>query len=145
MSDLAPTYTCNICRKAFSSGPPIIGETEPQRLSKISQQLANHLGKEHQGHMANIAIAGQQLAGWLICEQFTHNDAHLKRESEKYRLRLHSTTRRVTMPDESIENGMMETLGIEGDLRERVIKLLKAQRNVLEERGALEALQGQSV
>ena len=134
-SALAPAYTCNVCKKTLSlKGPPIIGEQPQQRMQRVSEMLAHHLGTEHKDRMFNIAMAGQQFAGWLTFNQYSHNDAPLLAHAEEVRTKTRQFTKRVVVTDEAIKKQVHDHLQIiDAPAREVVIALLKGVRDVLDE------------
>lgn len=134
-SALSPHYTCKLCRRTLTiSGPPIIGENTAQKLGKVAQMMANHLGQEHQKEMVGIGIAGQQIVGWLITEQFQHNDEALSKASDDARLQFRRKTKRVQIPDSLIEHQAYEHLGaLPTKDYNTVVGLLKGLRETIEE------------
>lgn len=140
MSDsvLIPAYTCQVCRRTLTlSGPPIIGESREAQLGRVSKMLAEHFGNEHKEQMMQTQIHGMNFAGWLLWSRFQHNNAELEKESEKIRLSIRQFSKRVHVPDESLESQINTHLKPEtmtpGEIRSTVIRLLKGLRNVLEE------------
>ena len=136
-SALATVYTCHLCRKTFSLKDPIlIGEKPQERLARVGQMLADHLGNEHRQHIINIMLASNQYAGWLIAEQFSYNDATLATESNKVRLKMREVSRRVIITDALIEQQVSQFIPQEvGDteIRTTIIGLLRTLRDTLEE------------
>ena len=135
---LALIYTCNLCQKNLSpAGPPIIGEKPEERLQKLGQALVAHLVKEHSPHVIQMGLAGKQYSGWLFIEQFTHNDTELAKESNKTRLHMRALTKRVQIPDETIEK-QVDTHLPDDPRRDKIIGLLKGMRDSLDEVPALD-------
>lgn len=143
-SVLAPTYACGICRQTFTpKGPPIIGEQKEARLSRVGQMLAKHIAETHKAEHEQIAILSIQIQGWILLDQYKHNDTELATESDKirnyFRRIIHRPGDNRPVPhisDAVIENQVDGNLN-EGmpyaELRETCIKLLKGIRNTLEE------------
>src|ERR1035437_1112031 len=104
MSTLTPTYTCSICRQTFqTAGTPIIGEKPTDRMNRTMGLLAEHLGTVHKEQFAQIYLAGNQFAGWIMAQQFQHNDVDIARETDKTRGHLRKLLKKVSITDEMID------------------------------------------
>jgi hypothetical protein len=111
-SALAPAYTCRICRKTLAfNEPPIIGEKPEQRMAKVGKMLADHLGTEHNARMVEFYLASQELIGWMVSEQFTHNNTDLAATANATRLNIRRYTKKVAISDETIEKQVYAHLG----------------------------------
>ena len=134
-SALAPAYTCNVCRKTLSlKGPPIIGEQPQQRMQRVTEMLAHHLGTEHKERMFHCFMAGQQFGGWLVMQQYTHSDAPLLSHGEEVRIKTRQFTKRVNVTDDAIAKQVHDHLHmIDAPGRAVVIALLKGLRDSLDE------------
>ncbi len=137
-SALVSAYTCNHCRKTLTlNGPVLIGQS---RLPDVAQMLAEHLGQEHQKLLAALAIQGQRVTGWLVAEQFKHNDAEFAKVSNDVRLEFRRAATRPEdervshVSDETIERQVDTHMGTDFDPDDRrdVIRLLKGLRDTLE-------------
>ena len=134
---LTHAYTCGICRQTFSlKGPPIIGEQKEARLARVGQMLAQHVAEVHKNEHRQIAIMATQIQGWMLLDQYAHNDQELAAEADKIRKHFRRITRRVDIPDATIEKQVDSNLDEEmpyNAIRKTVVKLLQGMRNVMDE------------
>lgn len=138
-SSLAPTFICQICRRALVlPGTPIIGERPPEKHARITDMLWSHIQKDHQQQFQFIGMTANNFAGWMIWEQFKHADTELLAHHNEIRAGIRRATKRVHVRDEAIEAQIqthfanIETMPTD-EVRKLVIQLLKGLRDVLEE------------
>lgn len=147
-STLSPTYTCTICRRTFSfTGQIIVGQSREERMARVAQQLATHLGNDHKEDMAQAMMAGSHHVGWLITSKvFKHNDPDLMHEQLVYRMRLRRLADEIEVTDERIEKQVQGMFGDEyhGRTIEQtkgcVVSLMKQMRDAILEVGQFDPL-----
>lgn len=135
-SALAPAYTCRICRKILAfNEPPIIGEKPEQRMAKVGKMLADHLGTEHNARMVEFYLASQELIGWMVSEQFSHNNTDLAATANATRLNIRRYTKKLVISDETIETQVYSHLGsLSAEQMVTAIRLMKGLRDSLDEK-----------
>lgn len=99
--------------------------------------LARHLAEEHKERLASSILSGNQFAGWLIWDQYSHNDAQLIEHSNAIRLAMRRHTQRVRISDEFIERRVDQEIGIPyslaGEQLDAIAKMFKEMRDALDE------------
>jgi len=134
---LAPVYTCQICHRSLTlNGPPIIGEQPEQRLVRVAEALATHMGESHKKELGELIVAGNHISGMFLIDRFQHNDTALALQSNELRLRLRRMTKRVNITDELIEQQagvFLATPEFQANPHHAIVQLLKGIRDSLDE------------
>ena len=143
---IAPTqllvagYTCRFCRQTLTlKDSMIVGEKQEERMARALNMMVEHVGTTHKEQFAQIFAATQQIQGWLIAQQFSHNDKALSAEAEGIRLQFRKISKRIVITDELIEKqvgAFLSTPEYEADAKAAIVKMLKGFRDSLDERQA---------
>lgn len=95
-------FTCRQCQRTLApSGPPIIGESFPAKLLRISELLASHLQQAHPQSIEQAGVYGQTLIALILLCQFDTDNKEIQQHRAVLAKRLYQTIgRRLT--DEQI-------------------------------------------
>lgn len=153
----APAATkCAHCSQTFPLSVPIVGAPKDAEFFQTCGAIAQHLMKVHKDIAGSVlqrqAQFGFALSGLLTLEHVESNDAGLSKWRDQSRHQLHNFSTKNRISDATIETKVTEMdlshyfdmdADRSSDIKELFIMFLKAQRDILEERGVypLEATQ----
>ncbi len=138
--------TCAHCPQKFTTPGfgDLIGTPSGQvKIGNVFQALIGHLQKRHPEAAKKADLAAAMFGGLLRLMSFHTDDPVAQQMREWNRHVVHEMTRSVTCPDNKIEEQIKAALKpmalnefTEHAVTVTMVKLLKQQRDVIEERGA---------
>ena len=107
----------------------IIGERPEERQARKVETLAHHLHACNPKALMSAVMAGASLQGILIASSFELDDA-LQTSLLTTQAAIHEMTRRVRLPDESIEVRVRQ-MKLPPDVEPKVVEVMRQMRDIL--------------
>lgn len=132
---IGDTAKCRHCGAHIAPPPPIIGDTNDQRIARHLSLMTEHLQTHDRGKPLIVAaMHGNEYANLMMLSNYETGNPDILHQHDFARWRIHTSTRRATVSDEKIAE-KVKALGLSEDDSARVAELLKEMRDVIEERG----------